>query len=60
LLSREKFDERIIYLDNGYLFLKDGIISRKIMYDFLHLTVEGYRHLSESVFGNLLVLFSSS
>jgi len=59
LLSREKFDERIVYLDNGYLFLKDGIISRKMMYDFLHLTIEGYRHLSESVFGNLLVLLGS-
>ena len=59
LLSRERFDERILYLDNGYLFLEDGIISRKMMYDFLHLTIEGYRHLSESVFGNLLVLLSS-
>ena len=59
LLSKEKFDERIVYLDNGYLFLKDGIISQTMMYDFLHLTIEGYRYLSESVFGNLLVLLGS-
>jgi beta-glucosidase len=60
LLSASQFrrDTRIKYVDIGIMFTDDkGKISKDIMYDYLHLTKQGYHILSEVVSE---FLFSSS
>ena len=52
LLSASEFrrDKRITYIDIGIMFTDEkGIISKNIMYDYLHLTKRGYHILSETV-----------
>jgi len=40
--------KNVYYADIGYLFLnKDKILSKEVMYDYLHLTQKGYLILSE-------------
>jgi len=59
LLKAEKFQNAIYYIDIGYLFLKNensGQISKKIMYDGLHLTSEGYKLLSEAISNFITIL----
>lgn len=58
LLSKIEFESTIFYVDLGYEFLtSDSSISSKIMYDKLHLTVKGYRILSEQISSLLFILF---
>jgi lysophospholipase L1-like esterase len=48
------------YLDIGDKFLEpDGTISRKIMYDFLHLTEKGYQIWADAVKGPIKELMAS-
>lgn len=58
ILKMNNRDKRITYIDIGIMFTDDkGIISKDIMYDYLHLTKKGYHILSEVVSE---FLFSSS
>jgi hypothetical protein len=55
LLKTQVRDIRIIYMDISIMFLNgDDRISKQIMYDFLHLTREGYDTLSEVILEILL------
>jgi lysophospholipase L1-like esterase len=55
LLKNQVRDIRIIYMDISIMFLNgDDRISKQIMYDFLHLTREGYDTLSEVILEILL------
>ena len=59
LLASATFRENVFYVDTKSTFLmEDETISNKIMYDFLHLTVEGYTYLSELLSGFLFLLNS--
>ena len=50
MLQAECFPKNVHYTDLGFLFLKgDLTISRKIMFDGLHLTSKGYSILSETL-----------
>lgn len=50
LISRLDDGKMVHYLDIGDKFLQpDGGISRKIMYDYLHLTTEGYKIWAEAM-----------
>jgi lysophospholipase L1-like esterase len=61
LLEYAKFVDNVYYIDIGNIFLrKDGSISKKIMYDYLHLTEEGYKYFTESISSFLFLLYSSS
>jgi beta-glucosidase len=58
ILKASKKDSRITYIDIGSMFTDDNdIISKDIMYDYIHLTKRGYHILSEAVSE---FLFSSS
>jgi beta-glucosidase len=58
LLRVAKRDKRVRYIDIGGMFTDtEGKISKQIMYDYLHLTKDGYNILSEVVSE---FLFSSS
>ena len=55
LLKNQVRDIRILYMDISMMFFNDDDkISKQIMYDFLHLTREGYDTLSEVIFEILL------
>lgn len=57
LLKAEKFQKEVYYIDIGYIFLKgEERVSKKIMYDGLHLTSEGYGLLSECLSSFIKVL----
>ena len=57
LLRYVMYDTRVLYIDIGTMFMRvDGIISRNIMYDYLHLTKQGYIILSEIVYKHLFAL----
>jgi beta-glucosidase len=59
LLFKQRFDNRISYINLSNEFLgENGKISKKIMYDKLHLTGEGYNILSNALFGHFLNLLS--
>jgi beta-glucosidase len=50
ILKKQIKDIRIMYMDIGIMFFgDDDRISKEIMYDFLHLTEEGYSILSEVI-----------
>ena len=57
LLDKMELTENVYYVDISYLFLEhDETISKHIMYDYLHLTREGYRILTEHI-SKLLFIF---
>lgn len=61
LLKAEQFQKEIYYIDIGYMFLKDEEhISKKIMYDRLHLTSEGYGLLTECISSFIPVLLETN
>lgn len=59
-LSKKMFNNKIYYVDIGYLFIQDGKISKDIMYDFLHLTNAGYQILSEVISEFITTLICNS
>jgi lysophospholipase L1-like esterase len=61
LLEVAKFVDNVYYIDVSNIFIRgDGSISKKIMYDYLHLTEEGYQYFTESISSFLFLLYSSS
>jgi beta-glucosidase len=61
LLEVAKFVDNVYYIDVSNIFIRgDGSISKKIMYDYLHLTDEGYQYFTESISSFLFLLYSSS
>ena len=50
IISKFADDKKVFYKDIGDKFLnKEGGIDRKVMYDFLHLTEEGYKIWAEAI-----------
>jgi lysophospholipase L1-like esterase len=61
LLKAEKFQKEVYYIDISYIFLQgEEHISKKIMYDRLHLTSEGYRLLSEAISSFIPILLETN
>jgi len=61
LLEKAIVSEDIYLIDISYLFINfDETISKKIMYDYLHLTREGYKILTDHLSTLLYILFGRS
>jgi lysophospholipase L1-like esterase len=61
LLKAEQFQKEVYYIDIDYIFLQgEEHISKKIMYDGLHLTSEGYRLLSEAISSFIPILLENT
>ena len=61
LLKAEKFQKEVYYIDIDYIFLNgEEKISKKIMYDGLHLTSEGYGLLSEAISSFIPILLDNT
>jgi lysophospholipase L1-like esterase len=61
LLKAEQFQKEVYYIDVGYMFLMgEESISKKIMYDGLHLTSEGYGLLSEAISSFIPILLENN
>jgi len=61
LLKAENFQKEVYYIDISYMFLQgEEHISKKIMYDRLHLTSEGYRLLSEAISSFIPILLETN
>jgi len=61
LLNNVDLDPRIHYIDVGHIFLDtNGVILQRYMWDFLHLTSEGYQRLADAIREPLASLFSSA
>jgi lysophospholipase L1-like esterase len=61
LLDKAILLEDVYLIDMSYLFINfDETISKKIMYDYLHLTREGYKILTDHISTLLFILFGHS
>ncbi len=57
LIAKLADDKQVFFLDIGPKFVaEDGVISKEVMYDLLHLTEKGYRIWAEAIEPKLAIL----